>query len=185
MNIQCDVCNKDDASVFCTADGAALCNACDHRVHHANKLASKRLPSAVATPTRACSSERLGFSDSAAAHSLFHPSSMPRHFPTASHFRHMTISEAFEAARIDAPNEVHHPALKSNGKVLSFGVDAPICDSMASSLNPADKRVLNGTRNGLHKSEEQNVNGFSSQIPCLPGVPWPCPWNAAIPPFQA
>lgn len=41
MKIQCDVCNKDDASVFCTADEAALCDTCDHRVHHANKLASK------------------------------------------------------------------------------------------------------------------------------------------------
>ncbi|CAK9178460.1 unnamed protein product [Ilex paraguariensis] len=41
MKIQCDVCNKDEASVFCSADEAALCDACDHRVHHANKLASK------------------------------------------------------------------------------------------------------------------------------------------------
>lgn len=41
MKIQCDVCNKDEALVFCTADEAALCDACDHRVHHANKLASK------------------------------------------------------------------------------------------------------------------------------------------------
>ncbi|GKV02113.1 hypothetical protein SLEP1_g14588 [Rubroshorea leprosula] len=41
MKIQCDVCNKAEASVFCTADDAALCDACDHRVHHANKLASK------------------------------------------------------------------------------------------------------------------------------------------------
>ncbi|KAL6207500.1 hypothetical protein ACLB2K_018458 [Fragaria x ananassa] len=41
MKIQCDVCNKDEASVFCTADEAALCDGCDHRVHHANKLASK------------------------------------------------------------------------------------------------------------------------------------------------
>ncbi|XP_030527345.1 B-box zinc finger protein 20-like [Rhodamnia argentea] len=41
MKIQCDVCNKDEASVFCTADEAALCGCCDHRVHHANKLASK------------------------------------------------------------------------------------------------------------------------------------------------
>ncbi|XP_048431996.1 uncharacterized protein LOC125473356 [Pyrus x bretschneideri] len=35
-------------------------------------LRRRRLPSAVATPTRACSSERLGFSDSAAANALFH-----------------------------------------------------------------------------------------------------------------
>ncbi|XP_045805656.1 B-box zinc finger protein 21-like [Trifolium pratense] len=41
MKIQCDVCNKHQASLFCTADEAALCSACDHRVHHANKLASK------------------------------------------------------------------------------------------------------------------------------------------------
>ncbi|KAF7829609.1 B-box zinc finger protein 21 [Senna tora] len=41
MKIQCDVCNNHEASLFCTADEAALCDACDHRVHHANKLASK------------------------------------------------------------------------------------------------------------------------------------------------
>ncbi|VVA29920.1 PREDICTED: cyclic dof factor [Prunus dulcis] len=130
---------------------------------------------------------------------------------SASHYRHITISEALQAAQIDAPNGAHHPALKSSGRVLSFGVDAPICDSMASVLNLADKKVLNGTQNGFHKSEErviptpckgrengddssrassatvskpqlQNVNGFSSQIPCLPGVPWPYPWNSAVPP---
>ncbi|CAA2998006.1 B-box zinc finger protein 20-like [Olea europaea var. sylvestris] len=41
MKIQCDVCDKYEASVFCVADEAALCAACDHRVHHANKLAGK------------------------------------------------------------------------------------------------------------------------------------------------
>ncbi|KAG9148042.1 hypothetical protein Leryth_003619 [Lithospermum erythrorhizon] len=41
MKIQCDVCNKDEAIMFCVADEAALCAACDHRVHHANKLAGK------------------------------------------------------------------------------------------------------------------------------------------------
>ncbi|XP_059279033.1 B-box zinc finger protein 21 [Lycium ferocissimum] len=41
MKIQCDVCNKNEASFFCVADEAALCDTCDHRVHHANKLASK------------------------------------------------------------------------------------------------------------------------------------------------
>lgn len=41
MKILCDVCNNHDASFFCTADEAALCLSCDHRVHHANKLASK------------------------------------------------------------------------------------------------------------------------------------------------
>ncbi|GJX90003.1 B-box zinc finger protein 21-like protein [Tanacetum coccineum] len=41
MRIICDVCNKDEASVYCSADDAALCCACDHRVHHANILAGK------------------------------------------------------------------------------------------------------------------------------------------------
>ncbi|XP_068639226.1 B-box zinc finger protein 20-like isoform X2 [Aristolochia californica] len=41
MKIQCDVCGKQEASLFCVADEAALCDACDLRVHRANKLAGK------------------------------------------------------------------------------------------------------------------------------------------------
>ncbi|KAL5982805.1 hypothetical protein ACLOJK_016882 [Asimina triloba] len=46
MKIQCDVCEKAEASVLCCADEAALCWACDEKVHAANKLAGKhqRLP---------------------------------------------------------------------------------------------------------------------------------------------
>lgn len=51
MKIQCDVCNKEEASVFCTADEAALCEGCDHRVHHANKLASKHHRFPLLNPT--------------------------------------------------------------------------------------------------------------------------------------
>ncbi|KAM0008813.1 putative transcription factor interactor and regulator Znf-B family [Helianthus debilis subsp. tardiflorus] len=43
MKIQCDMCEKKEASVYCTADEASLCHACDRRVHHANKLANKHL----------------------------------------------------------------------------------------------------------------------------------------------
>ncbi|CAI0377643.1 unnamed protein product [Linum tenue] len=43
MKIRCDVCDKAEASVFCSADEAALCSTCDRRVHHANKLAGKHL----------------------------------------------------------------------------------------------------------------------------------------------
>ncbi|KAL1561072.1 B-box zinc finger protein 21-like [Salvia divinorum] len=41
MKILCDVCDQGEASVYCTADEASLCASCDHRVHHANKLAGK------------------------------------------------------------------------------------------------------------------------------------------------
>lgn len=50
MKIWCDVCDKEKATVFCSADEAALCNGCDGRVHHANKLASKHLRFSLVNP---------------------------------------------------------------------------------------------------------------------------------------
>lgn len=41
MKIQCNACEKAEATVLCCADEAALCGACDEKVHAANKLASK------------------------------------------------------------------------------------------------------------------------------------------------
>ncbi|XVF18508.1 hypothetical protein REPUB_Repub11eG0028100 [Reevesia pubescens] len=41
MRIQCNVCEAAEAKVLCCADEAALCWACDEKVHAANKLASK------------------------------------------------------------------------------------------------------------------------------------------------
>lgn len=51
MKIQCDVCEKQEASVFCAADEAALCEGCDYKVHHANKLASKHLRFSLLHPS--------------------------------------------------------------------------------------------------------------------------------------
>ncbi|CAH8258261.1 unnamed protein product [Arabidopsis lyrata] len=51
MKIRCDVCDKEEASVFCTADEASLCGGCDHQVHHANKLASKHLRFSLLYPS--------------------------------------------------------------------------------------------------------------------------------------
>lgn len=67
---------------------------------------------------------------------------------SASRYCHLTVSEALQAAH------QHHPGLKSNGTVLTFGSENPLCESMVSVLNIADhnnKKVLNGTtRNGLN-----------------------------------
>ncbi|XP_071724461.1 B-box zinc finger protein 20-like [Rutidosis leptorrhynchoides] len=38
MKIWCDVCDKEEASLFCSADEAALCDGCDQQIHIANKL---------------------------------------------------------------------------------------------------------------------------------------------------
>ncbi|KAF8020122.1 hypothetical protein BT93_G0736 [Corymbia citriodora subsp. variegata] len=51
MKIQCDVCGKEEATIFCAADEATLCDGCDRRVHHANKLASKHMRYSLLHPT--------------------------------------------------------------------------------------------------------------------------------------
>ncbi|KAG8071620.1 hypothetical protein GUJ93_ZPchr0006g45536 [Zizania palustris] len=51
MKVQCDVCAAEAASVFCCADEAALCDACDRRVHRANKLAGKHRRFSLLNPT--------------------------------------------------------------------------------------------------------------------------------------
>ncbi|KDP27668.1 hypothetical protein JCGZ_19560 [Jatropha curcas] len=52
MKIQCNVCEAAEANVLCCADEAALCWACDEKVHAANKLASKhqRVPLSSSSP---------------------------------------------------------------------------------------------------------------------------------------
>jgi hypothetical protein len=56
MKVQCDVCAAEAASVFCCADEAALCEACDRRVHRANKLAGKHRRFSLLNPSTPASS---------------------------------------------------------------------------------------------------------------------------------
>ena len=51
MKVLCDVCGKEGASVFCCADEAALCDACDRRVHRANKLVGKHRRFSLSAPS--------------------------------------------------------------------------------------------------------------------------------------
>ncbi|WJX51379.1 hypothetical protein P8452_37581 [Trifolium repens] len=51
MKIQCDACQKQEASLFCPADEAALCNHCDHTIHQANKLSAKHKRFSLHHPT--------------------------------------------------------------------------------------------------------------------------------------
>ncbi|PON96378.1 Zinc finger, Dof-type [Trema orientale] len=82
---------------------------------------------------------------------------------SASHYRHITVSEALQNARTDVPTGIRspHPSLKSNGTVLTFGSDTPLCESMASVLNLADKTMRNCTQNGFRKPEELKI-----PVPC-------------------
>lgn len=76
---------------------------------------------------------------------------------SASHYRHITVPEALQNVRTDVQNGVHHPALKTNGTVLTFGSDPPLHESMASVLNLTDKTMRNCTRNGFDKPEALRI----------------------------
>ncbi|KAL4382564.1 hypothetical protein S245_014238 [Arachis hypogaea] len=77
---------------------------------------------------------------------------------TAVHYRQITGPEgAMQNNRKDLPNGVHHPPLMCNGTVLTFGSDAPLCESMASVLNLSEKTAHNYMRNGFAKPEELRI----------------------------
>ncbi|KAH6830409.1 hypothetical protein C2S53_007575 [Perilla frutescens var. hirtella] len=77
---------------------------------------------------------------------------------SVSQFRHLTVPEALQGARVDLPNGINHPALNPNGTVLTFGTDSPLCESMASVLNIVDKTICSSSRNGFHKPEELEMS---------------------------
>lgn len=72
---------------------------------------------------------------------------------SAAHYRHIVMSDALQTARANVPNGVHSPTLGSNGTVLTFGSDSPLCESMASVLNLAEK--TQNVRNGLHRPDQR------------------------------
>lgn len=72
---------------------------------------------------------------------------------SSSHYRHITISEALEAARLD-------PGLQANTRVLSFGLEAH--QQHATPMTPVmklqgDQKVSNGARNGFHGLADQRL----------------------------
>ncbi|KAK7316349.1 hypothetical protein VNO77_35318 [Canavalia gladiata] len=74
---------------------------------------------------------------------------------STSQYRQITVPEvALQNSQPDLPNGVHHPSLNCNPTVLAFGSDTPLCESMASVLNIADKAVNNCTQNGFNRPEE-------------------------------
>ncbi|KAF2282987.1 hypothetical protein GH714_043643 [Hevea brasiliensis] len=73
---------------------------------------------------------------------------------SASHYRHIMVSEALRTAQVHAVNGVHNPSLGNGTTVLSFGTDSPLCESVASVLNLSEK-TQNNVRNGYHRPEQR------------------------------
>ncbi|XP_074585211.1 B-box zinc finger protein 19-like [Curcuma longa] len=51
MRTICDVCESAPAVLFCAADEASLCRACDEKVHMCNKLANRHVRVGLADPS--------------------------------------------------------------------------------------------------------------------------------------
>ncbi|CAN4090660.1 unnamed protein product [Withania somnifera] len=66
------------------------------------------------------------------------------------HYRQISVSETLPNAQTDYPNGVQQP-------ILAFGSPAPLCESMASILNIADKTMHNCSHNGFHKPQDPGV----------------------------
>ncbi|PHU25490.1 hypothetical protein BC332_03822 [Capsicum chinense] len=66
------------------------------------------------------------------------------------HYRQISVSETLPSAQADYPNGIQQP-------VLAFGSPTPLCESMASVLNIADKTMHNCSQNGFHKPQDPGV----------------------------
>ncbi|WOG87033.1 hypothetical protein DCAR_0206253 [Daucus carota subsp. sativus] len=80
---------------------------------------------------------------------------------SASHYRQIAVSEALQNAGVDIPNEIHSAGIKTNGTVLTFGSDSPLCESLDSVLKINGKSLVNGSENGFQKPGE-----FSPKVSC-------------------
>ncbi|KAK7317981.1 hypothetical protein RJT34_02659 [Clitoria ternatea] len=77
---------------------------------------------------------------------------------SASHYHHIMVPEALQVANVNVPNGLHNAVLGNGGSVLTFGPDTPLCDTMASVLNIAE-RAQNCVPNGFHATQS---NAFVS-----------------------
>ncbi|KAJ0988291.1 hypothetical protein J5N97_006647 [Dioscorea zingiberensis] len=74
---------------------------------------------------------------------------------STAHYRQMAMNgAALQTIQSHIPESIHHPPLKANGTVLSFGSGAPLCESMANVLNLAEKTIRTCDRNGFRQMEE-------------------------------
>ncbi|XP_060193782.1 cyclic dof factor 3-like isoform X2 [Lycium barbarum] len=80
-----------------------------------------------------------------------------KHKNSVLHYSHISVSEALSNARTDLPNGSQRPPLKLNETILTFDTDKPLCESMVSVLNIADKTTQNCSGNGFHKYKELEI----------------------------
>lgn len=120
-----------------------------------------------------------------------------------SNYHHIMVSDV----PADVANGIHLPILRTNGSVLTFGSERPLCESMAAVLNLVErshKHLSNGCHGpeqrinipcggreiakdhssttekmGSAESVSKNCQGYIPPAPPFPGPPWPYSWNSS------
>ncbi|KAK7362340.1 hypothetical protein VNO77_04450 [Canavalia gladiata] len=70
----------------------------------------------------------------------------------AAQYRHIMVPEALQGGKLNVPNGLHNGVLGNGAAVLTFGPDSPLCHTMSSVLNIAE-RAQNCVPNGFHATE--------------------------------
>ncbi|EHA8588728.1 B-box zinc finger protein 20 [Cocos nucifera] len=154
MKVQCDVCGKEEADVFCCADEAALCEPCDRRVHSANKLAGMHRRFSLLSPS-SCSS-----SSSFPSHPVCDICQEKRGFVFCQEDRAILCRDC------DVPiHSANHLTMKHN-RFLLTGLrlsSAPI--SSSSSSSPEAEMVVAGNNNGNHGNKSVPEKSQEKALP--------------------
>jgi len=79
----------------------------------------------------------------------------------ASHYRQIMIPEALQGASLNASNGLHNALLGNGSSVLTFGPDTPLCDTMSSVLNIAE-RAQSCVSNGFHATEPNSSVSYGN-----------------------
>lgn len=87
---------------------------------------------------------------------------------SASYYRHLIINDT---------------SLKTNGSVLNFGSNVPLCESMNQALNFNDKSQKPDDDHSSCASNSVEKGGnfqkYPLQAPCYPQPPWPYQWSTS------
>ncbi|KAF2301917.1 hypothetical protein GH714_030397 [Hevea brasiliensis] len=154
MKIKCDVCGMAEASVFCSADEAALCDGCDRHVHHANKLASKHM-----------------------RHSLLHPSSKQSPLCDVCQERRAFLfcqeDRAILCRECDLPIHKANEHTKKHNRFLLTGVKLSTSSSLyprSPSSNSCNTSMNTNNRKSPQQTCLHNPCSFSNEIFSCPSV---------------
>ncbi|BAT74499.1 hypothetical protein LR48_Vigan01g119400 [Vigna angularis] len=79
-----------------------------------------------------------------------------------SHYRQIMMPEAFQGATLNASNGLHNALFGNGAAVLTFGSDTPLCDTMSSVLNIAE-RAQSCVSNGFHATEPNGYFSYSKE----------------------